>query len=132
MKKIILLLLLPLLAIAQPAKLEKVVILDSIQSKAVLLDLEACEFCKKDIIAVTSILEKTEIKAEFRNKIIDIMQSEAHARLEIIQNYKDLNAKSELQIKELEKIIKKERLKKGFWKFGGLAVGLAAGYLLAK
>lgn len=117
---------------AQPAKMENVVVLDSLQSKAVLLDLEACDFCKKDIIAVTSILEKTEIKAEFRTKIIDIMQSEAHARLEIIANLKSLNAKSELQIKELEKIIKKERMKKGFWKYGGIAVGLVGGYLLAK
>ena len=125
-----LLLLLPLLSFGQPTK--NVVVLDSIQAKRILFDLNNCDLCKEDIKLVSNILEKTEIKNELKDQIIDIMLSEAKARMEINQNLKDINAKSELQIKEYEKIIKKERNKKNLYKYGGLAVGLVTGYLLAK
>ena len=58
--KYLLFILLPLLSFGQPTK--NVVILDSIQAKRILFDLNNCELCKQDVKAVSAILEKTEIK----------------------------------------------------------------------
>jgi hypothetical protein len=131
MKKIFILLLLPTLMFSQK-KDETVVRLDSLQAKIIALELVDCEFIRKELSLISTILEKTEDKIALKDAIIKIMEDERIMVDKILESKDELLANVREQIRLLEKINKREKTKKWVNKAVYLGAGIAATYLLLK
>jgi hypothetical protein len=131
MKKLLILLLLPTLMFSQK-KDETVVRLDSLQAKIIALELVDCEFTRKELSLISTILEKTEDKIALKDAIIKIMEEERLMVDKILESKDELLANAKEQIRLLEKINKREKTKKWVNKAVYLGVGIAGTYFLLK
>ena len=111
---------------------ETVVRLDSLQAKVIALELVDCEFTRKELSLISTILEKTEDKIALKDAIIKIMEDERVMVDKILASKDELLANAREQIRLLEKINKREKTKKWVNKVVYLGAGIAGTYLLLK
>lgn len=113
-------------------KKEQVVVLDSIQSKVIAIELSNCEYTKKELSLVSKILQKTEDNSSIKNKFIDVMIDERNITNKIIDSNEKLVLNCEEQNKQLQSVIKKQKIKNIFNKITYFLVGVGSAYLILK
>ncbi len=113
-------------------KKEQVVVLDSIQSKVIAIELSNCEYTKKELSLVSKILQKTEDNSSIKNKFIDVMIDERNITNKIIDSNEKLVLNCEEQNKQLQSVIKKQKIKNVFNKIAYFLVGVGGTYLILK
>lgn len=131
MKKLLLLLLLPTVMFSQK-KDETIVRLDSLQAKIIALELVECEFTRKELSLIGTILEKTEDKIVLKDAIIKIMEDERKMMDKIVESKDELLLNAKEQIRLLEKINKREKTKKWVNKAVYLGAGILGTYFILK
>lgn len=113
-------------------KKEQIVVLDSIQSKVIAIELSNCEYTKKELSLVSKILQKTEDNSSIKNKFIDVMIDERNITNKIIDSNEKLVLNCEEQNKQLQSVIKKQKIKNVFNKITYFLVGVGGTYLILK
>ena len=113
-------------------KKESVVVLDSIQSKVIAIELSNCEYTKKELSLVSKILQKTEDNSSIKNKFIDVMIDERNVTNKIIDSSEKLVLNCEEQNKQLQSVIKKQKVKNVFNKITYFLIGVGGTYLILK
>ena len=113
-------------------KKESVVVLDSIQSKVIAIELSNCEYTRKELSLVSKILQKTEDNSSIKNKFIDVMIYERNVTSKIIDTNEKLVLNCEEQNKQLQSVIKKQKIKNVFNKITYFLIGVGGTYLILK
>jgi len=98
-------------------------------SKLIISDLIKYDGLKYDVPILKSELNTVNDKFLIANTTIDTLKISINS---ISKAYENANTENQLAIKEVEKSLKKEKLKKNVWKFVAIGSGLFFGYLQMK
>lgn len=115
-----------------PTFVRPVVALDSVGAKVIALELDDCEYTKKELQLEKKISEKTEIQSKTKDALVDIMQEERKVVNTIAENNSTLLLNCEEQKKELNKLLKKEQVKNIANKIIYFTAGVAVGYFIIR
>lgn len=115
-----------------PARRQIVVGLDSIQSKVIAIELNDCEYSKKELKLVEKILQKTEDSGKIRDKLVENVDSQVKTVNKLAEDNQTLFNNCQKQNTELQKTISKQNTRNGVNKFIYFILGVGTSYLLLK
>lgn len=115
-----------------PSRRQIVVGLDSIQSKIIAIELNDCEYSRKELQLVEKVLQKTEVSGKIRDKLVENIDSQVSVVNKMAETNQELFNNSQKQNTELQNTVSKQNIRNGVNKFIYFILGVGTSYLILK